>query len=91
MDATALLYVSYLDQLVPREALSDTVTAFTTHLAGLSPLSLQITKKALNGMCRGDLDSAWLKHETVACFATEDAAEGLAAAREKRTPVFKGR
>lgn len=91
MDAEALLNVGYLDQLVPREALSDTVTAFTTHLAGLSPLSLQITKKALNGMCRGDLDSAWLKRETVACFATEDAAEGLAAAREKRTPVFKGR
>jgi len=90
MDAEALLQVGYLDQLVPREALDETVTAFAIHLAGLSPLSLQISKKALNGICRGDLDSAWLKRETVACFATQDAAEGLAAAREKRPPLFKG-
>jgi enoyl-CoA hydratase len=91
MDAATLLQVGYLDQLVPRAALDETVTAFTAHLASLSPLSLQISKKALNGICRGDLDSGWLKRETVACFATQDAAEGLAAAQEKRPPVFKGR
>lgn len=90
MDAETLLQVGYLDQLVPREALDETVAAFAIHLAGLSPLSLQISKKALNGICRGDLDPAWLKRETVACFATQDAAEGLAAAREKRPPLFKG-
>ena len=91
MDAATLLQVGYLDQLVPRAALDETVTAFTAHLASLSPLSLQISKKALNGICRGDLDLGWLKRETVACFATQDAAEGLAAAQEKRPPVFKGR
>lgn len=91
MDDATLLDVGYLDRLVAPEALAAETDAFVGHLAGLSPLSLRITKKALNGISRGDLDSAWLKRETVACFATEDAAEGLAAARAKRAPLFRGR
>tara|TARA_Y100001934_G_scaffold283887_1_gene408947 strand:+ start:8158 stop:8919 length:762 start_codon:yes stop_codon:yes gene_type:complete len=91
MDAATLHAIGYLDRLVPRDDLDDAVAAFADEIAALSPLSLQITKKALNGICRGDLDSDWLKRETVACFATDDAREGLAAAREKRPPQFKGR
>jgi len=90
LDSAALLETGYLDRLVARDDFAAAVDAFTAQLAALSPLSLQITKKALNGISRGDLDSNWLKRETVACFATDDAIEGLAAAREKRDPVFKG-
>ena len=90
LDSVTLLEVGYLDRLVTRDDLAAAVGAFTAQLAALSPLSLQITKKALNGISRGDLDSDWLKQKTVACFATDDADEGLAAAREKREPVFKG-
>ena len=91
MDAATLLEIGFLDRLVPREALDRTVAAFVDRLAALSPRSLEISKRAINGVSRGDLDSAWLKRETVACFATEDAREGLAAVREKRAPKFTGR
>ncbi len=91
MDDAMLREIGYLDRLVSRNAFDKTVREFAKHLTSLSPLSLGITKKAINGIARSDLDSVWLKRETIACFATEDAAEGLAAAREKRPPVFKGR
>ena len=90
-DAATLLEIGYLDRLVPRGELGRSVDGFAGRLAGLSPLSLRITGKAIRGICRGDLDSSWLKGETVACFGTEDAAEGLAASRERRPPVFRGR
>ncbi|MBC6439128.1 MAG: enoyl-CoA hydratase/isomerase family protein [Rhodospirillales bacterium] len=90
LDSAALRETGYLDDLVPRDSLDETVAGFAARIAELSPLSLRITKKALNGICRGSLDSAWLKRETVAGFGTEDAKEGLAAAREKRAPVFRG-
>jgi hypothetical protein len=47
-------------------------------------------KRAINEISRGNLDSARLKDETLACFASEDLIEGLAASRQKRKPAFKG-
>ena len=91
MDAATLLEIGYLDRLAPREMFAAVLAAFVGRLVALSPRSLAISKKAINAIARGDLDSAWLKRETVACFGAEDAREGLAAAREKRAPVFKGR
>ncbi len=91
MTDRVLFEIGYLDRLCARDDLGETVTEFTGRLAGLSPLSLAITSKAITDISRGTLDSAWLKRETVASFGTDDAREGMTAAREKRPPVFSGR
>ncbi len=91
MAGDGLLETGYLDELCAVGDFADTVTAFAGHLASLSPLSLAITSKAITDIARGTLDSAALKRETVACFSTDDAREGMAAAREKRSPRFTGR
>ena len=91
MAGQRLLETGYLDRLCARDDFADTVKAFAEHLASLSPLSLAITSKAITDISRGTLDSAGLKRETVACFSTDDAREGMAAARQKRPPRFTGR
>ena len=91
MSGDLLLETGYLDELCAVDDLDATVTAFAGHLASLSPRSLAITSQAITQISRGTLDSAALKRETVACFSTDDAREGMAAAREKRPPRFTGR
>lgn len=91
LDDAALLRCGWLDRLVPREAFEDEVAGFVAMLASRAPLAVRSMKHAINGISRGTLDSARLKAETLACFRTEDAAEGLAASRERRKPVFRGR
>ena len=87
---TTLLEVGYLDRLAPREDFAAETAALVAALAANSPLALASMKRAIVGISRGNLDSARLKAETLACFRTEDAAEGLAASKERRAPVFKG-
>ena len=88
---TTLLEVGYLDRLAAREDFEAETAALVATLAANSPLALASMKRAIVGISRGNLDSARLKAETLACFRTEDAAEGLAASKERRVPVFKGR
>ena len=50
-------------------------------------------KRALRSSERNDLDDqlTWEAEQQALCYETEDMHEGLAAAREKRSPAFKGR
>ncbi|MDA0218213.1 MAG: enoyl-CoA hydratase-related protein [Proteobacteria bacterium] len=91
MSDETLLQVGYLDRVVGRPGFQEEVAAFVATLAANSPLALAAMKQAIVGISRGNLDSARLKAQTLACFRTQDAAEGLAASRERRAPVFKGR
>lgn len=91
LDDGELLLTGWLDRLVPREQFEGEVADFVALLASRAPLAVRAMKRAIGGISRGSLDSARLKAETLACFRTEDAAEGLAASRERRKPVFRGR
>ncbi len=90
MPSDELLTIGFLDRVVARGDLVRTVETFVDELAGMSPLAVRGMKRAINEISRGTLDAARLKEETLACFASDDLAEGLAASRQKRKPDFRG-
>ncbi|MEN9508724.1 MAG: hypothetical protein RLZZ621_1287 [Gemmatimonadota bacterium] len=72
---------------------AEAVAAFAAQLASGPPLAFAKTKQLLLASADVTLD-AQLRDELTAikqCFASEDVREALAAFREKRMPVFRGR
>lgn len=90
-DAAELLRIGFLDYLVAPDELAARTDRLAGDLADLAPRAVQGMKKALAGISRGDLDEAWLESEILACFASEDLKEGLAAFTERRKPKFTGK
>lgn len=82
-----------VNRVVPPERLADEAGAFVRRIVGNAPLSLRAIKEAaIRGhdmTLEGRVRFAELLLEHIQ--ATEDAREGLAAFREKRPPVWKGR
>jgi len=60
-------------------------------VAALAPLAVQATKRSLNEIAAGRFDEARLREREALTHASEDLAEGLAAAAAKRSPRFAGR
>jgi enoyl-CoA hydratase/carnithine racemase len=87
----ALLAMGFLDRLVEPEALEAEAAAMAEALAGLAPLAVRGMKRTILELSRGALDTEGARARIAACFASDDHAEGLAAQRERRAPVFRGR
>ncbi|GAB3310506.1 enoyl-CoA hydratase [Epidermidibacterium keratini] len=63
---------------------------WASEIATFAPMSLAYSKKVLNNPSLPE-DDEDLRAEFLACFASEDVAEGRKARSEKRTPRFTGR
>ena len=91
MGAHELLKIGYLDEVVRGDELAARVDAFAALLASRAPLAVRGMKRALNAIARGNPDAAEVDADVLRCMRSADLVEGLAAWKEKRAPVFRGR
>jgi len=91
MPADQLLEIGYLDEVVPAGELAARIDALAALLASRAPLAVQGMKRALNAIARGKASPAEVDADVLRCMRSEDLIEGLAAWKEKRAPVFRGR
>jgi enoyl-CoA hydratase len=93
-DSAAAERMGLVHRLVEdRQALSTLVDAAAAELAANAPLSLAAARVAFQELTRreGPPDLARAHDYADRCYASRDYAEGRAARREKRIPVFEGR
>jgi len=76
-----------VNEVVPAASLSDRVTELAEKIAGNAPVAVQTAKQLIANPSLATLESL---ASAVNAFS-DDAKEGLAAFREKRSPEFEGR
>lgn len=91
MDATTMLRIGYLTDLVEPAELAPTVQSLVGDIAALAPLAVAGLKQSINEIARGDFDRERLLQREHACQRSDDFAEGRRAFDERRAPVFTGR
>jgi enoyl-CoA hydratase/carnithine racemase len=90
-EAPELLSAGFLDHLVEPKDLEKKVGEMTATLGELAPLAVRGMKRTILELTRGTLDEEAARARIAECFASADHAEGLAAQKERRAPVFTGR
>lgn len=82
-----------VNRVVAPAALESEALAFAARLAEGAPLAVRYTKQAVNKLVKDALNTAFDTATAleIVTFQSEDHREALAALREKRKPVFKGR
>jgi enoyl-CoA hydratase len=81
-----------VSHLVDDDAFDTVVTGLAARLAAGAPLALAATKRAINAATFAGLDDALERERTgqAILLTTADAAEGMRAFAERRTPDFEG-
>ncbi|MEZ5091671.1 enoyl-CoA hydratase/isomerase family protein [Nocardioides sp.] len=93
VDADEALRLGLVSRVLPAETFLDEVLGVAAEVAATAPIASRLTTVALRGGPPADLEAA-LQWEALAqpvTLATADLQEGIAAARERRPPVFRGR
>jgi enoyl-CoA hydratase len=91
--AAEALAMGLVNRVVAPAALQAEALAFAQRLAAGAPLAVRYTKQAVNKLVKDALNTSFDAATAleIVTFQSEDHREALAALREKRTPVFKGR
>lgn len=91
--AVEALEIGFVNRVVPVGQLEDAVAALAAELGAASPLIMRLGRDSF--YATRDLDAGaalrYLQAQLSLAAATEDAAEGMAAFREKRPPRWRGR
>ena len=93
VEADEALRLGLVSRVIEPDGFLDDVLATAAGIASTAPIASRLTKIALADGGHADFESA-LQWEALAqpmTLATQDLQEGIAAAREKRAPVFRGR
>ena len=93
IDAERALAWGLVSEVMESDALLPRATAIARTIASRAPIAAETAKLNLKAAVSMPLDKA-IEYERdlqTICFATQDAAEGRAAFKEKRAPVFKRR
>jgi enoyl-CoA hydratase/carnithine racemase len=93
LEAEEALRLGVLNRLVPASALERETMALARKIGENSPLANRLAKLQIHKGLNADLGTALELGGTcqAICLTSEDTREALAAFREKRKPVFKGR
>ncbi len=85
--------LGFVQRVVPAAELDSTVDGLASELAAKSPIIMRWGRDAFYRVLEMDADAAlsYLQSMLTITSQTEDAAEGVAAFAEKRTPQWKGR
>ena len=93
VEADEALRLGLVSRVVDRDVFLDEVLETAAGIAATAPIAARLTKVALADGGHADFESA-LQWEALAqpmTLATADLQEGIAAAKEKRAPQFRGR
>jgi len=93
IDANEAYRIGLINKVVPVEALLEEAKRMAQLLLERPPVALRMAKLAVNTGMNTDLETGldYEAHCATILFTTEDLKEGMAAFREKRKPVWKGR
>jgi len=77
-----------VNEVIPRQDLGARTEELASRILGRSPVAVSVAKRVLNAGLDADRFGGLHELAATACLASPDAAEGLAAFREKRLPNF---
>lgn len=92
LPARAAYDAGLVSHVASDDEFSETVERIVSRLAAGPPLALAATKKAVNAATLAGLEDALARERTgqTVLLRTDDAAEGIRAFGEKRSPVYRG-